>query len=82
MDRSWLLLATSADHAATHSTACRNRACQRLYFDLGAGTWGSNADIHQPSQGWLYDRYAERGLEFDRIFGWEAREHAPQLLFS
>ncbi|KAF8056741.1 glutamate--tRNA ligase [Scenedesmus sp. PABB004] len=81
MDRSYLLLATQRA-ARAPGVACSGRRCRSLYFDLGAGTWGANADGHQPSQGWFYETFKARGLEFDHMYMWEARVHPPAELFK
>jgi hypothetical protein len=75
LDKTYLVLATAADHAATSlHQPCSGRSCQRLYFDLGAGTFKDSAAAgnHPNSQGWMYDAFKRGGLEFDRLLLWEA----------
>jgi hypothetical protein len=85
LDKSYIVLATAADHAAASlHQACSGRSCQRLYFDLGAGTFKDSAAAggHPNSQGWMYDAFKRGGLEFDRMLMWEATSIPDNVLLS
>lgn len=64
----------------------RKAGGQNYLFDAGASSYLDG--LGGASQSWLVDEYRRRGVEFDRIFAWEARpdqaelisEHPPDLL--
>jgi hypothetical protein len=73
MDRTYLLLAHKAEHDAAKQLGniqCNNRACQTMYFDLGATTLQQGTG--EAGQGWFFDAYRRQGFEFDRFMLWEA----------
>lgn len=49
-------------------------------FDLGASTY--NAGFGGASESWFVDVYRARGIDFNRIFAWEATTYNPSKLFS
>ena len=48
----------------------------KYLFDAGASTYDTGAG--GASQSWFVDTYRARGIEFDRIFGWEAAVTDPR----
>lgn len=61
--------------------AKRNNVVTRNYmFDLGASLYTTGAG--GASQQWFVDTYHERGIDFDRIFAWEATKHEPTKIFA
>jgi len=76
---------TAADRTKNHTTRTKNLDCaeplhQNIFVDLGASTW--DAGIGGPSQSWFYDSYKQRGIEFDRLLMWEAKETPVSEIFS
>ena len=51
-----------------------------FFFDLGASLYNEGAG--GASQSWFVDTYRRRGIEFDRIIGWEARVYPPERIFK
>lgn len=83
MDRSYLLLAHRAEHAAAArlgNVQCQGRACQAIYFDLGATTLQPTPD--EAGQGWFFKAYQQQGIAFDRYLLWEARPKDPAAVFK
>lgn len=77
MDRNYLLLVDHVDYAARH---CANRACQAIYFDLGATTLQPTAQ--EAGQGWFFDAYRRQGVTFDRFLLWEAITQSPASVYQ
>ena len=50
-------------------------SAKKWLFDAGASTY--DAGKGGASQSWFVDTYRKRGIEFDRIIGWEARRTDP-----
>lgn len=83
MDRTYLLLAHQAEHAAASrlgNLQCKGRMCQSIYFDLGATTL--KAGSQEAGQGWFYDAYKRQGIDFDRFLLWEARQQTPETIYA
>jgi hypothetical protein len=83
MDRTYLLLAHHADHAAATepgNVQCTNRTCQAIYFDLGATTLQPTPD--EAGQGWFFDAYKRQGITFDRCLLWEAKPQHATAVFK
>lgn len=71
-DKSYLLVPHQEE--VTHS------ASYKWLFDAGASTYNSGAG--GASQSWFVNTYRARGIEFDRIIGWEARPMDPKSQWS
>jgi hypothetical protein len=54
-----------------------NRA---FYFDMGASVY--SAGLGGSSQSWFIETYAERGVDFDELFLWEAVMQHPARVFK
>lgn len=83
MDRNYLLLADQAEHEAgtkLSNMQCTNRACQAIYFDLGATTLQPTPQ--EAGQGWFFDAYKRHGITFDRFLLWEAKTQDPAAVFQ
>jgi hypothetical protein len=83
MDRSYLLLAHQADYAAATklgNVKCAKRACQAIYFDLGATTLQPTPK--EAGQGWFFDAYKRQGIVFDRFLLWEAKTQNATAVFQ
>jgi hypothetical protein len=68
MDRSYLLLAHRSEYEASKQLGnvhCLGRACQTIYFDLGATTLQPGPE--EAGQGWFFEAYRRQGFEFDSI---------------
>lgn len=81
-DRTYLLLAHHAEHAAASrlaNTQCKDRKCQNIYFDLGATTLKFGPQ--EAGQGWFFDAYRRQGISFDRFLLWEAAEVQPANIY-
>ena len=59
-----------------------------ILIDLGAGLYSSGGSAGEPGSSgggglyWLINSFRERGVEFDRIFAWEARRLNPATLWG
>jgi len=73
LSREYLLLSHSPQTAL-------GTVSQKYLFDLGASLWNYGAG--GVSQSWLLSQYAARGIQFDRIFMWEAIAHNPRDVFE
>eukprot|EP01134_Creolimax_fragrantissima_P005201 CFRG5201T1 len=51
---------------------------RNFYFDAGASTYLSGAG--GASQGWFVEEYRTHGIEFEHIWGWEAKGEQKSLL--
>jgi len=58
-----------------HSDEVTHDAATKWLFDAGASTYNKGAG--GASQSWFVDTYRARGVEFDRIIGWEAAKTDP-----
>ena len=56
------------------------RDAYKWLFDAGASTYDTGAG--GASQSWFVDTYRKRGIEFDRIIGWEAALTDPRKQWS
>lgn len=74
VDRSYLMMAFQGDIFRPRST-CGSRPCQTIYMDLGASTWNTGAG--GASQEWFIKTYRDHGIEFDRMFMFEAHPVSP-----
>jgi hypothetical protein len=82
-NRTYLIPAHSstADKFRTTSRqGCSGRACQAIYFDLGATVLKEGPE--EPGQGWFYHTYAKQGITFDRFLLWEAVVQKPEDVFK
>lgn len=68
LDKSYLLLPYAQELPSNHP--------RKWLFDAGASTY--NTGPGGASQSWFVDRYKARGIEFDRILGWEAKPTEPR----
>lgn len=66
LDKSYL----HVQYQSEISTSANN-----FLFDAGASTYDTGAG--GASQSWFVNTYRSRGIEFDRIIGWESAETAP-----
>jgi hypothetical protein len=84
MDRSYLLLAHRSEYEASKllgKAQCHHRACQSIYFDLGATTLQPGPG--EAGQGWFFDAYRRQGFEFDRFLLWESVPNPqPDAIFK
>lgn len=53
---------------------------RNYFFDLGASKYNDGAG--GASQAWIINAYRKRGVEFDRIFLWEAQVHSPLEIYK
>lgn len=51
-----------------------------FFFDVGASLYDRGGG--GASQSWFVSEYRKRGLDFNRIFAWEAKAYAPADLFD
>ncbi|XP_055339268.1 uncharacterized protein LOC129588879 [Paramacrobiotus metropolitanus] len=70
-DKEYLLTAWNAPETA---------AGKAYYFDLGASTYDTGPG--GASQKWIVDQYKLRGVDFHRIFAWEAKPYDPETIFQ
>jgi hypothetical protein len=81
VDRSYLLMAFQGEIFKPKPTTCGSRPCQAIYMDLGASTWNTGAG--GPSQEWFIKVYRDHGIEFDRMFMFEAHPvNPPSSIFA
>lgn len=66
-DKSYLMLPSSS--------SIINKGAKKYFFDVGASTYV--AGLGGDSQKWFVDNYRLQGVEFDHIFGWEAKPTKP-----
>ncbi len=65
-----------------------HRARRAILVDLGAGLYASGGSRGEPGSSgggglhWLINSFRERGVDFDRIFAWEARRLNPATLWG
>ena len=52
-----------------------SKGAKKYFFDVGASTY--IAGLGGDSQKWFVDNYRLQGIEFDHIFGWEAKPTRP-----
>ena len=52
-----------------------SKGAKKYFFDVGASTY--IAGLGGDSQKWFIDNYRLQGIEFDHIFGWEAKPTRP-----
>ena len=68
LDKSYLLV--------PHLEEVTHPGSYKWLFDAGASTY--NTGLGGASQSWFVDTYRARGIEFDRIIGWEAATTDPK----
>ena len=71
-DKSYMVV-PFVDEVSTHDA-------YKWLFDAGASTYDAGAG--GASQSWFVDTYRKRGIEFDRIIGWEAALTDPRKQWS
>lgn len=78
------MLAHRAEYEASKqlgNVQCKGRACQTIYFDLGATVLQQGTS--EAGQGWFFDAYRRQGFEFDRFLLWEAKPNPnPEEIFT
>ena len=57
-----------------------SKGAYKWLFDAGASTYDTGAG--GASQSWFVNTYRARGIEFDRIIGWEAAVHDPRTQWN
>ena len=67
LDKTYLLV--------PHQVEVTNGRAKKWLFDAGASTYDTGAG--GASQSWFVKTYRARGIEFDRIIGWEAAKTDP-----
>ena len=67
LDKSYLLI--------PHVHEVTTKRSYKWLFDAGASTYDTGAG--GASQSWFVNTYRARGIEFDRILGWEAKATNP-----
>ena len=78
VDKEYLFLLNSFQ---IFPTPKRNRVVgKKFLFDLGASLY--NEGIGGASQQWFVEEYLKRGIDFDRIFGWEVTKHTPEEIYQ
>ena len=82
MDKDFLML------PSIHGLRRVGRARRAILVDLGAGLYASGGSRGEPGSSgggglhWLINSFRERGVDFDRIFAWEARRLNPATLWG
>ena len=80
-DKGYMLPTTIADLRVTRGVDSDGAVTwNSFFFDLGASLYYEGAG--GASQNWFIDTYRQRGIEFDRIIGWEARVYPPERIFK
>lgn len=51
-----------------------------IFFDLGASLYRTGQG--GASMSWFVEEYEARGIQFDRIFAWEATKHADTMIYG
>ena len=69
LDKSYLLV--------PHVEEVTHAGSYKWLFDAGASTYNEGAG--GASQSWFVETYRARGIEFDRIIGWEAAKTDPKI---
>ena len=73
LDKSYLVVPHQNEIAKTGSA-------YTWLFDVGASTYREGAG--GASQSWFVDTYRNRGIEFDRIYAWEAAKTDPEAQWA
>lgn len=72
LDKSYMLV--------PHVNEVTSENAYKWLFDAGASIYNEGAG--GASQSWFVDTYRRRGIEFDRIFGWEAAKTDPMAQWT
>jgi hypothetical protein len=72
VQKDYLVISWNVSRKTTASPSYTPRS---FYFDLGASTY--TAGYGGASQSWFVETYASRGIQWDGIYGWEARAQPP-----
>jgi len=80
--KNWVIKVVSKDYLipAWHAEAWPAGRTRALLFDLGASlyhTGGGGA-----SMSWFVNQYRARGISFDRIFAWEAKQYTDATIYA
>ena len=78
----WVIKVLSKDYLipAWHAEAWPAGRTRALFFDLGASlyhTGGGGASIS-----WFVNQYRARGISFDRLFAWEAKQYTDATIYA
>jgi len=66
-DKSYLMIPSSSDII--------NKGFKKYFFDVGASVY--SAGHGGDSQKWFVDNFRLKGIEFDHVYGWEAKPTKP-----
>ena len=80
--RPWVRNVISKDYLipAWHSEAWPNGRTRALFFDLGASLYHTGNG--GASMSWFVSQYRVRGISFDRIFAWEAKQYTDATIYA
>lgn len=73
LDKNWIFTTYDFEFAP-HGFGFR-----KYLFDLGASLYDSGAG--GASQHWFIDTYKARGIQFDRVLGWEVTKHDDPVIY-
>ena len=78
----WVRNVISKDYLipAWHSEAWPHGRTRALFFDLGASLYHTGNG--GASMSWFVTQYRLRGIQFDRIFAWEAKFHTDATIYE
>jgi len=77
LSKEYLLPSSRTHFMASHNLTEPPRT---FFFDLGASTYDAGGG--GPSLRWFIDTYRQSGLQFQRVFAWEAAEVKPAQIFE
>jgi len=80
--KSWVGKLINKDYLipSWHSEAWPAGRTRALFFDLGASLY--NTGNGGASMSWFVNQYRARGIQFDRIFAWEAKFHTDASIYA
>jgi len=80
--RPWVRNVQSKDYLipAWHTEAWPHGRTRGLFFDLGASLYHTGSG--GASMSWFVSQYRLRGIQFDRIFAWEAKLHTDAAIYA
>ncbi len=80
--KNWVTKVISKDYLipAWHAEAWPRGRTRALFFDLGASLYHTGNG--GASMSWFVNAYRVRGIQFDRLFAWEAKQHTDATIYA
>ena len=80
--KNWIVKVISKDYLipAWHSEAWSHGRTRALFFDMGASLYHTGNG--GASMSWFVNQYRMRGIQFERIFAWEAKLYTDAVIYA